>query len=129
MTVVVDPPLAPQLDHRVALGVEQLAPQPLVALRALLDLTVVLVVEARREAARAEAVGAAHALGRVVAHPVLAGQLLEPPERGLGRVDARLGLLLVGDPVVLEAEQADHGRAASGPARRASRGSRRTRGR
>ena len=87
------------------LGVEQLAPQPLVVLRALLDLAVVLVVEACSEAAGAEAVGAAHALGRVLAHPVLAGELLETPERGLGGMDARLGLLLVGDAVVLEPQQ------------------------
>ena len=43
------------------------------------------------------------------AHPVLAGQLLEPREGRLGGVDARLGLLAFGAAVVLEAEQADHG--------------------
>ena len=44
------PPWSAQLDDRVALGVEQLAPQPLIGLRALLDRAVVPVVEARREA-------------------------------------------------------------------------------
>src|SRR5439155_13656371 len=58
--VVVDSPLTPQLDDRSALGVEQLAAQPLVVLRPLLDRAVVLGVEARREAALAETVQAPH---------------------------------------------------------------------
>ena len=71
--LVVDLAPAAQLDHAAALGVEKLAAQPLVGLRPLLDLAVVLVVEARREAVWRKSVGAAHALGGVVAHPVLAG--------------------------------------------------------
>src|SRR5205085_802953 len=71
---------------------------------------IVLVVEPRPEAALAEPVEAAHALERVVPHPVLVGQLVQASQSSLGGVNARLGLLLGGDPVVLEAEQADHAR-------------------
>ena len=46
-----------------------------------------------------------------VAHPVLLGELLEPQQRSLGRVDARLRQLArLVLAVVLEAEEPDHGR-------------------
>src|SRR2546428_12286654 len=70
--VVVDLSLPPELDDRSPLGVEELAAQSLVVLRPLLDRAVVVRVEAGREAALAESIQAAQALGRVLAHPVLA---------------------------------------------------------
>ena len=86
------------------LGVKQLAAEPLVVLRAALDGSVVSVVEAGAEACRPEAVGAAHALRRVLAHPVLADELLEPRERGLRGMDAGFRVLALLEPVVLETE-------------------------
>ena len=103
-------PVAPQVDEGLPLGREELEPQPLVALRAKLDLAVVGLVEAGGEAPHPEPVRAAHPLGRVVVDPVLAGELLEPGERRLRRLDPRLGLFLLVEPVGLEPEQADHGR-------------------
>ena len=52
-------------------------------------------------------IGAAHALGRVLAHPLLRDQLLETHEGRLRRMDPRLRVLAVLDPVVLEPEQPD----------------------
>ena len=66
---------------------------------------VVAVLEARSEAIGPEAVQAAHAPGRVLAHPLLALELVEPGERGLGGADAGLRLLAIVDSVVLEPEQ------------------------
>ena len=97
-------------DHRLALGLEQLAAQPLVLLRALLDAVVVHALVARAEAVGAEAVLAARALGRVLAHPAFRRELLEARERSLGRLDARLRVLALGAAVVLESQQADQPR-------------------
>ena len=70
--VVRDRAAPPKLDESGPLGLEQLAAQSLVVLRAGLDRTVVPVVEARTEARRPEAVRPADPLGRVVPDPVLA---------------------------------------------------------
>src|SRR5204863_6562441 len=67
--LVVDDPGAAQLDDGPALGLEQLAPQPLVVGGARLDRAVVLAVEARGEAVTAEAVHPAHPLRGALAHP------------------------------------------------------------
>src|SRR5439155_6675557 len=79
--LVVDPPLAAQLDDRLALGVQDLSPQPLPGQRLLLDAAVVVAVEAGGEAAPAELVLSAHPLQAGLAHPLLPRQLLEPGER------------------------------------------------
>ena len=57
-----------------------------------------------------ELVRAAQTLGGVGANGAVLDQLVEPRDRGLGRVDARLRLLLHVEPVVLEPERADHER-------------------
>src|SRR4051812_11439391 len=94
--VVVDPALVPQADHRAALRLQQLAAQALVVLGLLLDAVLVDSVEARAEAAAAVVVEPAHALRRLVSHPVLELQLLEARQRGLGRLHPRLRLLALG---------------------------------
>ena len=63
--VVRDDAGAPELEHRVALRTEELAPQALEVLRARLDRAVVAVVEAGAEAVAAEAVRTAEALAMV----------------------------------------------------------------
>src|SRR5436190_15802417 len=98
--VVVDPSHAPELDDRSPLGVEKLAAKSLVVLRLLLDGAVVLLVETGRETVPAEAVQAAHSLGGVVAHPVLARELIEARDCRVGGEDARLRLLFSCTPVV-----------------------------
>src|SRR4029079_14646944 len=108
--VVVDLPLTPEVDDRSPLGVETLAPSPLVVLRSLLDRAVVAVVEARREAVLTGAVEAAHALSCVLAHPVFGNELVQALHRRTSGVDARLRLLLGGAAVVLEIEQPDNER-------------------
>ena len=64
-------------DDLGALGLQDLAAQALVGLRALLDVAVVVVVEPRLEAADAELVAAAHAVGAGLAHPLLVLQLVD----------------------------------------------------
>src|SRR5205814_3156791 len=86
--VAADDAVATELGDGRTFGVEQLAPQTLVGLRLLLDRSVGLVVETRREAVAAEAVQTAHPLGRVLAHPVLVDQLVETGESRLRRTDA-----------------------------------------
>ena len=93
--------------HGHPLGVEQLAPQALVVLRALFDRAVAVGVVARAVALLPEAVEPAHPLGGVLAHPVLQRQLVEPLERRLGGPDPRLRLLVLGDAAVVEVEHAD----------------------
>src|SRR5579864_6024395 len=88
--VVVDPSLAPEVDDRAPLRVEQLAAQPLIVLRLLLDRAVILSVEPGAETGLPEPVEVAHALGGGVANPVLAGELVQSRDRGVGRVDTRL---------------------------------------
>src|SRR5689334_10523648 len=61
---VADPPLPAEIDHGGSLGVQELAAQPLVVLRALLDRAVVRLVETGSEPVLAEAIGAAQPLGR-----------------------------------------------------------------
>ena len=100
--LVADHPASPKLEKSVPLRVEQLATEALVVLRAGLDGAVVPVVEACAKATGPEQVGAAHPLGRVIAHPVLAHELLEPGERCLACPDASICLLAIVDPVVLE---------------------------
>src|SRR5207248_2017097 len=92
--VVADPALAPQRDDLGPLGLEELAPEPLVAGGPLLDRVVVLAVEARAEARDPEAVGASHPLRRVRPHPLLLHELVEAREGRLCGADARLRVFL-----------------------------------
>src|SRR3954464_4793843 len=101
--LVVDLAHVAQADDLGALGLEHLAAQALVGLGLPVDRAVVVLVEARREAPDAEVVEAAHAVGGVVADPVLFAQLLDPVERGAGREDPRLGLALLEIAVVFHA--------------------------
>ena len=106
--------IVPSLRSRTisrALRLEHLAHDRLVGDRAVLEAVVLDLARARRQPPLAVLVGAAHALDRVVARPLLAGQLLDPGERGLGRVQPRLELLvLLLGAVVLDAEPADQRR-------------------
>ena len=86
-------------------------------------------LEALDEAVAPELVEAAQALGGVVAHPVLVDELVEPRERGLRR-DAIAPWPPRARRCRRPRARARRSRAAArAPARRASRGSRRTRGR
>jgi len=108
--LVVDLAHVAQADDLRALGLEDLAPQALVGVGLLVDRPVVLVVEARREAPDAEVVHPAHAVGGVVAHPVLAAQLLDPVQRRARGEDPRLRFALLEVAVVLDAEDLDEPR-------------------
>src|SRR3954464_410123 len=108
--LVVDLADVAQADDLRALGLEHLAPQALVGVGLLVDRSVVVIVEARREAPDAKVVHAAHAVGGVVAHPVLGAQLLDAVEGGARGQDARLGLALLEVAVVLDAEDLDEPR-------------------
>ncbi len=123
--VVVDAAFQPEPAELLPLGLEQLAAQPLVAQGLVFDRAVALRVEPRPEPVPAEAVQAAHPLGRVRVDPVLVDQLVQPLERCLRGPDPRLRLLLLCETVVLEIEQRGSSRAASAPGRPACRGSRR----
>jgi hypothetical protein len=105
---VVDAPAAPELQDGPALRIQELVAETLEVGRALVDRTVALGVEPRPEAVAPEAVETAQTLGRVFTHPLLVEQLLEPGERGLRCVDSRLGIFLLGQPVVFQVERADH---------------------
>jgi len=96
-----------QREDDLKYSFEQLEAKPLVVLRAGLDSTVVRAVEPRAEASSSEVVQAAHALGGVIAHPVLVHELLEPGEPGIHGVDPGLGILaLVHVVVPFELERA-----------------------
>ena len=98
------------------LGVEELAHHPLVGRRLLLDRAVV----ARRRGGRGSG-RAGSRTRRGGARPCLRAdgavrdELLEPRERRLGGLDARLRVLALGAAVVAHAEHADERAAASGP--------------
>src|SRR5262249_58480564 len=96
-----------QIDHCGALGVQKLATESLVVLRAALDRAVVRLVEAGGEPVLPEAIGAPQALRGVLADPVLAYELVEAHERSVRGVQPRLDLLLRRAAVLLQAEQAD----------------------
>ena len=111
--VVVDPSLAPELDDRSPLGVEELAAQSLVVLRPLLD--------ARRRPPSSNR--AEKRLRRKRYRPRIRSAVSSRTQsspasssrratRRVGGVDPRLRLLLAGTPVVLQMEQADHQRQA-----------------
>src|SRR3954471_25023952 len=102
--LLVDGPDVAQPHDLRSLGFEDLAAQALVGPRALLDRTVVFVVEARLEAPDAELVQRTHAIRRLLADSLLLAKLLQPADRRLRRQDARLGLLQL-DPAVLEEVQ------------------------
>src|SRR5262249_30486190 len=72
-----------------------------------LDRPVVTVVEARAEAIGSEPVGAAKALGRVLSHPFLVNEFLEPGERRFGGADACLRLLANVETVVFDPQSTD----------------------
>ena len=93
----------PERDDRLLLGAQQLAPEPLVRLRLLLD-AAVAVAESFAEAADAEVVEPAHPLGGLLAHPVLVDQLLDPRERGLRGALAGDRLLALLAVVVLQVQ-------------------------
>ena len=105
--VVTDTPLAAQADDRGALRFEQLAAEPLVIGRALLDLPVVIRGLPGLEPRAPEVVEAAHALRRLRPNPILLEQLLEPLERGVGGEDAGARVLLRRQAVFFEVEVAD----------------------
>src|SRR5207344_1283953 len=107
--VVADGAAATQIYEGLALGVEQLAAESLIVLRSALDRAVVPVVEAGAEAIGPEAIRTTHALGRVLANPLLVDELLESRESRLRSVDACLRVRAILDPVVLEPQHADDG--------------------
>src|SRR4029077_11096817 len=82
--LVADLPRVAQLDDRMTLGLQQLATQPLVLERPLLDLAVPVRVDPRREAVDPEPVRTTEALGRVVPHRAFGYELVEAVERRLG---------------------------------------------
>ena len=108
-------PRVAELDHGRALGVEQVAHQALVGLRAGLVVDPVAVDPAvelaaarpRGEAALAVEEGAADPLDRVVERPLLAGELVEAVERRLRGAQPRLDLLVLERLVVLDPEPLD----------------------
>src|SRR5205807_9209919 len=108
--VLGDHPLVAEAKHRLALRLEQLAPQPLILLRAYLDTLIVRAVVARGEAVRAEAVGAPSPLCGVLSHPALGLELLEARQGGLGGLDPGLRVLTFGTAVVFQPEPADEDR-------------------
>src|ERR687892_2058690 len=107
---VVDPAAASKLEDRATLGRQELVAEALVVARAGLDRAIALGTEAGAKALAAEVVEPAQSVGGVFQHPLLLEKLLEPCERCLRRVDAGLRLLLLGQPVVLEAESVDEAR-------------------
>ena len=68
---------------------------------------VLIAIEAGGKAAAAVVVEAAYALSRVLAHPLLSFEPLQPHERGLRHVYPALCLLAFPAPVVLDAEGPD----------------------
>src|SRR5919109_827258 len=103
---VVDAAAATKLEDGAMLGREELVAEPLVVGRPVFDRAVAFGVEAGAKALAAEVVEPAQPVGGVLQHPLLVHQLLEAREGGFGRMDARLGLLLLHEPVLLEAEAA-----------------------
>ena len=99
---------AAQLEHGSALGLEQVAQQARVGARAILELVAVALAvalaDSRGEPRAAVLVLAAHAIGGVIAHPVLALKLVETGQRGLGRRPPRtplgsgVGFCVLGHP-------------------------------
>src|SRR3954452_21905673 len=92
------------LDDGVALRRENLPLGALIALQLLLERAAPVAVEALAEAVDAEAVEAAQPGGCRGAHGAVRGKLLDALERRLGGPDPRVRLLLVGAPVVFEAQ-------------------------
>ena len=86
-------PAAAQLDDGLPLRVQQLAPEALVVGRLVVEARVLGAVEPRAKAVAPEPVQATHPLGRLRSRPLLVLELVEPLERSLGGVQARLGLL------------------------------------
>src|SRR5689334_2860237 len=101
---VVDPALPPELGNGLAFRLQPFALEPLVLLRALLELAVVLVREAGGKPVPSEVHQASSALERVREDPFLLGELVEPSQRGLGRIDASLRLLFLVETVVLDSK-------------------------
>src|SRR5215210_5284815 len=107
--LVPDAALVTHADEPLALRHEQLDHEALVVRRAFFD-TVGIAVEAGSEAVAAVGVEAAHTLLRVLAHPVLLTELSQALQGGLRDLDAAVGLLLLPDAVVFEAEGPNQGR-------------------
>src|SRR5947209_14118550 len=106
--VVADDAVAAQPVHRLTLGLEQNMQELLVSRRLLLLGAVAVPRIALGEPVAPEAVEPAEPLRRLVPHPLLLDQLVDAGERGVGRVDAGLHLLTLGDAVLLEAKQPHH---------------------
>src|SRR5437588_1061741 len=107
--VVADPAFVSQRVNRAPFGLEQLAAEPLVGQRALLD-GAVAPMKRLREAVDPEPIRAAETLRGVLPDPVLLDELVKPGERGFRGLDARLRLFLALEAVLLEPQRADHER-------------------
>src|SRR5215212_9256018 len=101
--LVPDAAFVAHADEPLALCHEQLEHEALVVGRSFFD-SVGIAVEAGSEAVAAVGVEVAHALLRVLAHPVLPTELLQAVQGGLRDLDAAVGLLLLPDAIVFEAE-------------------------
>src|SRR3712207_5279562 len=110
-SLVADPALVTQSDQGRALRPKQLPHQALVVNGAVLQ-PVLVAVEACGEPASAEVVEPTQPLGRILAHPLLLGQLLYARQRSLSYLDPSQDLLLLSAPIVLEPQRPDQGRQA-----------------
>src|SRR5918995_517876 len=107
--LVSDATLVAHRDEPQALGPQQLDHEVLVGGRAFFD-ALRIALEAGGKAVAAVNVEAANALGRVLAHPVLVGKLVQALQGCLCDTDATVSLFLIPDAVVLEAEGPDQDR-------------------
>jgi hypothetical protein len=92
--LVADLALVAKQHDLAALGLQQLADQPLVGQRAILGPVVVQLAAAGFQPPAAELVQPPHPLDGVVARPLLAGELLQPDQRRIGGAQAPAQLLL-----------------------------------
>src|ERR687885_1359289 len=101
-----DAALVTHLDEPLALRSEELDHEALVGGRAFFD-AVRIAVESGGEAVAAVSLHAANTLHRILAHPAFVDELIQAFQGGLGDLDAAVGLLLIPDVVVFEAEGPD----------------------
>src|SRR5829696_2383534 len=108
--VVADHALVAELDDGAALGLEQLAHQPLPGARPVLVAVVLDFAGLRLEAPVLEVVGTPEPLHGIVVGPVLGGQLLQPRQRRVRRDQTPLQLLPLLAAVAVHVQAADqHG--------------------
>jgi hypothetical protein len=106
--VLVDLALAPELDERCALGVEELADQVPVGIGPAVERLVTGAADAGFVPIAPQAVELVQASRSFALDPVLVDQLIEPRQSRFGGLDARLRLCAVRRRVVLRrAERAD----------------------